>query len=70
MTVLASSCIREVERIRLKERRKSCAARVEEEGRHAVSKVKIAAGRQIAVEDSKPVQHSAGRERERERERG
>lgn len=52
MRILVNSCVREVDRIGVRERRKSCAARPWEEGRHAVSKIRRAVGMKIAVEDS------------------
>ena len=39
-------------RIEMRERRKSCVARLQKEGRHAVSKVSRAITMKIAIEDS------------------
>ena len=52
MRILVYSCIREVDRIGVRERRQSCAARPPEEGRHAVSKIRRAVSMKVTVEDS------------------
>ena len=61
--MLVYSCIREVDRIEVRERRQSCAARPPEEGRHAVSKIRRAVSMKITVEDSKKGNIVAIRER-------
>ena len=63
MRILVYSCIREVDRIGVRERRQSCAARLQEEGRHAVSKIRRAVSMKITVEDSKRANITAMRER-------
>ena len=63
MRILVYSCIREVDRIEVRGRRKSCAARPREEGRHAVSKIKRAVSMKIAVEDSERGNIAAERKR-------
>ena len=40
MRILVNSCIRELERIRVRRRKFSCVARLQEEGRYTVSKIK------------------------------
>ena len=62
MRILVYSCIREVDRIGVRERRKSCAARPRKEGRHAVSKIRRAVSMKIAVEYSKSRNISAMRQ--------
>ena len=52
MRILVYSCIREVDRIGVRERRQSCAARPQEEGTHAVSKFRKAVSVGNAVKDS------------------
>ena len=52
MGVLVNSCIRELDRVGVKGRKKFCAARPQEEGRHAVSKINRAVSIKIAIEDS------------------
>ena len=64
MRILVYSCIREVDRIGVRGRRKSCAARPREKGRrHAVSKIRRAVSMKIAVEDSKRGNIAAERKR-------
>ncbi|MPC67324.1 hypothetical protein E2C01_061498 [Portunus trituberculatus] len=47
----------------MRERRKSCAARPREEGRHAVNKIRRAASMKIVAEDSKRYNIAAVRKR-------
>ena len=63
MRILVYSCIREVDRIGVRERRQSCAARPPEEGRHAVSKIRRGVSMKIKVEDSERGNTAAMRER-------
>ena len=56
MRVLVNSCFRELTRIGVRGRRKSCAARSQEEGRQAVSM-------KIAIKDSKMCNIPAMRKR-------
>ena len=49
MRVLVNSCIRELERIGVRERRKSCAAKPQEDRKHVVSKVNTAVSMKIAI---------------------
>ena len=63
MRILVYSCIREVDRIGVRGRRKSCVARPREEERHAVSKIKRAVSMKIAVKDSKRGNIAAERKR-------
>ena len=51
--MLVNSCIREVDRIGVRGRGKSCAARPREQGRHAVSKIRRAVSMKKAVKESK-----------------
>ena len=51
MKILVNSCIREMDRIRMRRSRKSCAARPREGERHAVSKFRRAVSMKIAVEN-------------------
>ena len=53
LRILVSSCIREVDRIGMRGRSKSCAARPREQGRHAVSKIRVAVSIKIAVKESR-----------------
>ena len=53
--VLVNSCIREVDRKEVRERRKPCAVRPWEEERHAVSKIRKNSDRR-----KQEVQHSGG----------
>ena len=48
-----SSCIRVLDKIGLRERRKSCVARLQKEGRYAVSEINRAVSTKTAIEDSK-----------------
>ena len=50
--ILVNSCIREVDRIGVRGKGKSCAARPWEQGRHAVSKIRRAVIMKIAVKES------------------
>ena len=52
-----------MDRIGLRERRTSCAARLREEGRHAVNKIRRTVSMKIMVEDSKRGNIAAMRER-------
>ena len=45
--------MRELDRIQMRQRRKSCAMRLQEEGRHAVSMINRAVSMKRAIEDSK-----------------
>ena len=63
MRILVYSCIREVDRIGVRERRQSCAARPREEGRHAVSKIRRAVSMKITIEDSERGNIATMRER-------
>ena len=49
--ILVNSCIRQMDRIRMRRSRKSCATRPQEGGRHAVSKFRRAISMKLAVED-------------------
>ena len=49
--ILINSCIRKMDRIRMRRSRKSCAARPREGGRHAVSKFRREVSMKIPVED-------------------
>ena len=49
--ILVNSFIRKMDRIGMRRSRKSCAARLRESGRHAVSKFRRAVSMKIAVED-------------------
>ncbi len=51
MEMLVNSCISEVDRVGMREHRKSCAARPRKEGRHAVSKFRRAVTMKTTVED-------------------
>ncbi len=51
MEMVVNSCISQVDRIGVSERRKSCAARPWEGGRHAVSKFRRAVTVKTAIED-------------------
>ena len=53
MKMLVNSCISEVDRIGMREGRKSCAARPREWGRHAVSKFTRAVTMKSAIDDKK-----------------
>ncbi|MPC19032.1 hypothetical protein E2C01_011937 [Portunus trituberculatus] len=53
----------EVDRIGMRERRKSCAVGSREEGNHAVSKIRRAVGMKMAVRDSKRCNTAALRKR-------
>ncbi|MPC40870.1 hypothetical protein E2C01_034443 [Portunus trituberculatus] len=53
-STLVNSCIRVVgQTIGVRGRRKVCAATPQEEGRHAVSKIRRTEGMKIAIKDSK-----------------
>ena len=62
MRVLVNFCIRELDRIGVRGRRKFCAARPEENGRHAVSMINRAVNMKIAIEDSKECNIPANRD--------
>ena len=49
--ILINSCIRKMDRIRMRRSRKSCAARPREGGRHTVSKFRREVSMKIPVED-------------------
>ena len=53
MGLLVNSCIREVDRIRMRKRGKSCAARQRKERRHAVNKIRRAVSMKTVVGNSK-----------------
>ena len=58
MRVLVNSCIRELERVRVRgRRRKPCAGRPQE-GRDAVSKIRKADSMEIVIKDSKRCSNS------------
>ena len=63
MKVLVNSCSRELDRIWVRGRRKSCAEMQQEDGRQAVSKISRAVNMKIAIEDSKRCNISAKRGR-------
>ena len=63
MRVLVNSCISELDRIGMRGRRKPCAARVGEEGRHAVSKISRTVTMKIAIKYRKRCNISAVRKR-------
>ena len=62
MEVLVNSCIRELDRIGVRGRRKSCAMRPQEEGRHAVSNITRAVSMKIAIGDRQRCSIPARRE--------
>ena len=49
--ILVNSCIRKMDRIRMRKSRKFFSVRPREEGKHAVSKFRRAISMKIAVED-------------------
>ena len=51
MKILVNSCIRKIDRIRMRRSKKSCAVKLREGWRHAVSKFRRAVSMKIAVED-------------------
>ena len=53
MEVVVISSIRELDKIGLRGRRKSCVERPQEDGKHAVSKINRAVYMKRAIEDSK-----------------
>ena len=53
MKILDNSCIKETDRIGMRIERKSYAARMQEEGRHAVCKIRGAVIVKKIVEDNK-----------------
>ena len=63
MRILANFCIRELDRIEVGGRRKSCAVRPQEDGRQAVSKINRTISMKIAIEDSKRCNTTMKRER-------
>ena len=63
LRILVYSCIREVDRIGVRGRGKSCAARPREHGRHAVRKIRGAVSMKIAVKESKRGNIAAMRKR-------
>ena len=60
---LVNSCITEVDRIGVRGRGKSCAARPREQGRYAVSEIRRAVSMKIAVKESKRGNIAAMRQR-------
>ena len=52
LRILVNSCIREVDRIGVRGRSKSCTARPREQGRHAVSEIRRAVSMEVAVKES------------------
>ena len=48
---MVNSCIREVDRIGVRGRSKSCAARPREQGRHAVREIRRAVSMEVAVRE-------------------
>ena len=63
LRILVKSGNREVDRIGVRGRGKSCAARLWEQGRHAVSKIRRAVSMKITVKDSKRGNIAAMRKR-------
>ena len=63
MRIQVHSCIREVDRIVVRERRQCCLVRTQEEGMHVVSKIRRADRMKIALEDSKRGNTAAMKER-------
>ena len=63
MRILVNSCIRDLDRIGVRERGKSSAARPKKGGKHAVSKIRKAVSMKITVEYSKRANITAKRER-------
>ena len=63
MGVLVNSCNRELDRIGVGGRRKSCGVRQQKDGRHAVCKIDRAVCMKIAIEDRKRCSISVKRER-------
>ena len=63
LRILVNSCIRAVDRIEVRGRSTSCAARTREHGRHAVSKIRGAVSMKIAVKYSKRGNIAAMRKR-------
>ena len=53
LRILVYSFIREVDRMEVRGRGKSCAARPREQGRHAVSEIRRTVSMKIAVKESK-----------------
>ena len=53
LRMLVNSCIREVDRIGVRGRGRSCAVRPREQGGHAVIKIRRAVSMKIAVKESK-----------------
>ena len=51
MKILVNSCIRKMDRIWMRRRRKTCAARTREGERHVVSKFRRTVSMKISVED-------------------
>ena len=62
MRVLVTSCVRELDKLGVRERRVSCKAR-QEEGRHAVSNIYRAVTMKIVIEHIKRCNISTVRER-------
>ena len=63
LIILVNSCIREVHRIGVRGRSKSCAARPQEQGRHAISEIRRAVSMEVAVKDRKRGNIAAMRKR-------
>ena len=61
--ILVYSCIREVDRVGLRGRGKSCAARPREQGRHAVIEIRRAVSMVVGVRESKKSNIAAMRKR-------
>ena len=53
LRILVNSCIREVDRMGVRGRSKSCARRLREQGKHAVSEIRRAVSMKIVVKESK-----------------
>ena len=53
LRILVNSCIREVDRIGVRGRSKSCAARPREQGRHAVSEIRRAVSMEVVIESKR-----------------
>ena len=58
LRILVNSCIREVNRIGVRGRSKSCAARPREQGKHAVSEIRRAVSMKIVVKEQERQHYS------------
>ena len=66
MKILVSSCVRKMERIRMRRSRKHCAARPLEGGKHAVSKFRRAVSMKNSGRKEIKMQHSVGDKKSRQ----